>query len=123
MGNAGLHDFHEILAVAMGAVPCKGQGSVDMGLFAKARAILAWVSQAREWRAQPCHPRLAEGQPAFPQARSGAVPGGVSAVHDSRFESPAATVSPMSRGWWKTINGQAWRRSAKWSVSWKPPPK
>jgi hypothetical protein len=32
-----LHDFHEILAVAMGAVPCKGQGSVDMGLFAKAK--------------------------------------------------------------------------------------
>ena len=32
-----LHDFHEILAIAMCAVLCGGQGSVDMGLFAKAK--------------------------------------------------------------------------------------
>ena len=36
-GNAGLHDFHEILAIAMCAVLCGAQGSVDMGLFAKSR--------------------------------------------------------------------------------------
>jgi hypothetical protein len=36
-GNAALHDFHEILAIAMCAVLCGGQGSVDMGLFAKSK--------------------------------------------------------------------------------------
>ncbi len=36
-GNAALHDFHEILAIAMCAVLCGGRGSVDMGLFAKVR--------------------------------------------------------------------------------------
>ena len=33
-GNAGLHDFYEILMIAMCAVLCGAQGSVDMGLFA-----------------------------------------------------------------------------------------
>ncbi len=36
-GNASLHDLHEILAIAMCAVLCGGQGSVDMGLFAKSK--------------------------------------------------------------------------------------
>ena len=36
-GNAALHDFHEILAIAMCAVLCGAQGSVDMGLFAKSK--------------------------------------------------------------------------------------
>lgn len=36
-GNAGLHDFHEILAISMCAVLCGGQGAVDMALFAKAK--------------------------------------------------------------------------------------
>ena len=36
-GNAALHDFHEILAIAMCAVLCGGQGSVDMGLFVKSK--------------------------------------------------------------------------------------
>ena len=36
-GNAGLHDLHEILAIAMCAVLCGAQGSVDMGLFAKSK--------------------------------------------------------------------------------------
>jgi predicted transposase YbfD/YdcC len=36
-GNAALHDFHEILVIAMCAVLCGGQGSVDMGLFAKSK--------------------------------------------------------------------------------------
>ena len=34
-GNAALHDFHEILMIAMCAVLCGGQGPVDMGLFAR----------------------------------------------------------------------------------------
>jgi hypothetical protein len=54
--NAGLHDFLEILAIAMGAVPCKGQGAGHRPVREGERAILARVSQAREWRAQPCHP-------------------------------------------------------------------
>ena len=36
-GNAGLHDFHEILAIAICAVLCGAQGSVDMDLFAKSK--------------------------------------------------------------------------------------
>ena len=36
-GNAALHDFHEILAIALCAVLCGGQGSVDMGLFARSK--------------------------------------------------------------------------------------
>src|SRR6266704_205063 len=36
-GNAALHDLHEILTIAMCAVLCGGQGSVDMGLFAKSK--------------------------------------------------------------------------------------
>ena len=36
-GNAALHDFHEILTIAMCTVLCGGQGSVDMGLFARAK--------------------------------------------------------------------------------------
>ena len=80
MGNAGLHDFHEILPVAMGAVPCKGQGSVDMGLFAKANEpFLRGFLKLENGVPSHATPELAEGQPAFPQARSGAVPGGVSA--------------------------------------------
>jgi hypothetical protein len=36
-GNAGLHDFYELLAIALCAVLCGGQGAVDMALFAKAK--------------------------------------------------------------------------------------
>ena len=36
-GTAALHDFYEILAIAMCSVLCGGQGAVDMGLFAKAK--------------------------------------------------------------------------------------
>ena len=36
-GNAGLHDFHELLVIALCAVLCGGQGAVDMALFAKAK--------------------------------------------------------------------------------------
>ena len=34
-GNAGLHDFHELLLIALCAVLCGGQGAVDMAMFAK----------------------------------------------------------------------------------------
>ena len=36
-GNASLHDFHEILAIALCAVLCGSQGSVEMGLFAQSK--------------------------------------------------------------------------------------
>ncbi len=36
-GNAGLHDFHELLFVALYSVLCGGQGAVDMALFAKSK--------------------------------------------------------------------------------------
>jgi predicted transposase YbfD/YdcC len=36
-GNAGLHDFHELLVMALCAVLCGGQGAVDMALFAKSK--------------------------------------------------------------------------------------
>ena len=36
-GNASLHDFHEILVIALCSVLCGGQGSVDMALFAKSK--------------------------------------------------------------------------------------
>jgi predicted transposase YbfD/YdcC len=36
-GNAGLHDFHALLVIALCTVLCGGQGAVDMALFAKAK--------------------------------------------------------------------------------------
>lgn len=36
-GNAGLHDFHELLMIALCTVLCGGQGAVDMALFAKSK--------------------------------------------------------------------------------------
>src|SRR5258708_31081873 len=36
-GNGAVHDRHEILTIAICAVLCGGQGSVDMGLFAKSK--------------------------------------------------------------------------------------
>ena len=36
-GNAALHDFHELLMIALCAVLCGGQGAVDMALFARAK--------------------------------------------------------------------------------------
>lgn len=36
-GNAALHDFHEILMIALCCVLCGGQGAVDMALFAEAK--------------------------------------------------------------------------------------
>ncbi len=39
-GNAGLHDFHELLITALRSVLCGGQGAVDMALFAKSKEPL-----------------------------------------------------------------------------------
>src|SRR5271166_1957295 len=36
-GNAALHDFHELLIIALCAVLCGGQSAVEMALFAKAK--------------------------------------------------------------------------------------
>ena len=36
-GNAGLHDFNDLLMIALCTVLCGGQGAVDMALFAKAK--------------------------------------------------------------------------------------
>jgi hypothetical protein len=36
-GNSALHDFHELLEIALCAVLCGGQGAVDMALFAKVK--------------------------------------------------------------------------------------
>jgi hypothetical protein len=36
-GNAVLHDFHELLMLALCCVLCGGQGAVDMALFAEAK--------------------------------------------------------------------------------------
>jgi hypothetical protein len=85
-GNAGLHDFREILAMAMCAVLCGAQGSVDMGLFAKSKEpFLRGFLKLENGVPSPDTPELAEGQPAFPYARSRAVPGGLSTVHVGLF--------------------------------------
>ena len=36
-GNAALHDFHELLMIALCSVLCGGQGAVDMALFARSK--------------------------------------------------------------------------------------
>jgi predicted transposase YbfD/YdcC len=36
-GNAALHDFHELLMIAVCCVLCGGQGAVDMAVFAEAK--------------------------------------------------------------------------------------
>jgi predicted transposase YbfD/YdcC len=36
-GNAALHDFHEMLMIALCCVLCGGRGAVDMALFAEAK--------------------------------------------------------------------------------------
>jgi len=36
-GNATLHDFHQLLMIALCCVLCGGQGAVDMALFAEAK--------------------------------------------------------------------------------------
>jgi hypothetical protein len=48
-GNAALHDFHELMMIALCCVLCGGQGAVDMAVFAEAkepflRSFLALVN-------------------------------------------------------------------------------
>jgi len=38
-GNAALHDFHELLMIALSCVLCGGQGAVDMAAFAEAKEL------------------------------------------------------------------------------------
>jgi len=53
-GNAALHDFHELLMIALCTVLCGGQGAVDMALFAKAKEpFLRGFLKLGERRAQP----------------------------------------------------------------------
>jgi DDE_Tnp_1-associated len=39
-GNAGLHDFHELLMIALCAVLCGGQSATHMPALAKARGSI-----------------------------------------------------------------------------------
>ena len=48
-GNAGLHDFHELLKIALCTVLCGGQGAVDMALFAKAKEPFLRPPQKNLW--------------------------------------------------------------------------
>src|SRR3954464_11868545 len=75
-GNAGLHDFHELLMIALCTVLCGGQSAVDMGLRPREGAVPARLSEPGE---RPAQPRYL--QPSVPLARSDPVPGSVSAVH------------------------------------------
>jgi len=38
-GNAALHDFHEILMIALLTVLCGGKGAVDMGVLAESKEV------------------------------------------------------------------------------------
>src|ERR1035441_8609040 len=42
-GNAALHDFHELLMIALCCVLCGGRGAVDMAVFATAKEPLQGV--------------------------------------------------------------------------------
>lgn len=53
-GNAGLHDFHELLVIALCAVLCGGQGAVDMALFGKAKELFLRGFLKLE-NGLPCH--------------------------------------------------------------------
>jgi len=51
-GNAGLHDFHELLIIALCAVLCGGQGAVDMARFTLEKGSVKNLGQpACSWRA------------------------------------------------------------------------
>jgi hypothetical protein len=45
-GNAGLHDFHELLMIALCTVLCGGQGAVDMA--SALRSSASWQAFPRE---------------------------------------------------------------------------
>jgi DDE family transposase len=56
-GNAGLHDFHELLMIALCTVLCGGQGAVDMAEFAKAKEpfLLGFLKLANGVPRSPSH--------------------------------------------------------------------
>lgn len=85
-GNAALHDFCEILIIAMGAVLGGGQGAVDIGLFAQSKQpFLRGFLKRENGVPSRATPELTEGQPAFSDPRSRTVPSGVSALHGGVF--------------------------------------
>jgi hypothetical protein len=77
-GNAGLHDFYELLMIALCTVLCGGQGAVDMALFAKAKEPYLRGFLKLE-NGVPSHDTFSR---AVSHPRSGPVPRFVSAVHD-----------------------------------------
>ena len=64
-GNAGLHDFHELLVIALCAVLSGGQGAVDMALFAKAKEpfLRGFLKLENEMRL-PCAIPVSQDAPA-----------------------------------------------------------
>jgi hypothetical protein len=60
-GNASLHDFHELLMIALCAVLSGGQGAVDMAVFAKAKEPFLRGFLKLEWNKAPS----ARGRPFF----------------------------------------------------------
>ncbi len=49
-GNAALHDFHELLMIALCYVLCGGQGAVDMAVFAEANGLPSHDTFSRLFR-------------------------------------------------------------------------
>ena len=98
-GNAGLHDFHELLMIALCTVLCGGQGAADMAAVRRGeRAVPARLPQAGERPAQPRHL-----QPPVPPARPRSVP-------RSRFSGSWRRFSETVQGV-VAIDGKVLRRS------------
>lgn len=93
-GNAALHDFHELLRIALCCVLCGGQGAVDMALFAEAkRAVSTRFSQPGQRPAQSRHL-----QPSVSQSRSGSISRFVSTFHGPVLETVAGRGGHRRQG-------------------------
>ena len=76
-GNAGLHDFHELLTIGLCCVLWGGQGPTDMAVFARAKEPFpARLSDSGQRASQPRYV-----QSVVSRSRSGAVLGFVSAIY------------------------------------------
>jgi hypothetical protein len=64
-GNAGLHDFHELLMIALCTVLCGGQGAVHMALFAKAKEpfLRGFLKLERAWSLSLARPARRPPEP------------------------------------------------------------
>jgi hypothetical protein len=63
-GNAGRHDFYELLMIALCKVLCGGPGAVDMEEFARAKEpFLRGFTAAEAWPARPRHVQPAVAPP------------------------------------------------------------